>query len=85
MKFSRLVEHVSKKPIPPHAKHLVVEVMVADEEDEDVEVSCFAYILKKSLSTNSFYVLGSFHCCQDLKYRYCIQRLHGLSEINQIL
>ncbi|KAH9482413.1 Ubiquitin-activating enzyme E1 1 [Psilocybe cubensis] len=38
MKFSHLVEHVSKKPIPPHSKHLVVEVMVTDEEDEDVEV-----------------------------------------------
>jgi len=39
MKFSHLVEHVSKKPIPPHAKHLIVEIMVADESDEDVEVS----------------------------------------------
>jgi len=38
MKFSNLVEHVSKKPIPPHAKYLIVEVMVADESDEDVEV-----------------------------------------------
>ncbi|KZT19301.1 ubiquitin activating enzyme [Neolentinus lepideus HHB14362 ss-1] len=38
MKFSKLVEHVSKKPIPPHVKHLIVEVMVADENDEDVEV-----------------------------------------------
>ncbi|KAF8165027.1 ubiquitin activating enzyme [Crassisporium funariophilum] len=38
MKFSRLVEHVSKKPIPPHVKHLIVEVMVSDEEGEDVEV-----------------------------------------------
>ncbi|TFK27024.1 ubiquitin activating enzyme [Coprinopsis marcescibilis] len=38
MPFSQLVEHVSKKPIPPHAKHLIVEVMVSDEEGEDVEV-----------------------------------------------
>jgi ubiquitin-activating enzyme E1 len=38
MKFSKLVEFVSKKAIPPHVKHLVVEVMVSDEEDEDVEV-----------------------------------------------
>ncbi|PFH52661.1 hypothetical protein AMATHDRAFT_74124 [Amanita thiersii Skay4041] len=38
MKFSKLVEHVSKKPIPPHVKHLTVEVMVSDEEGEDVEV-----------------------------------------------
>ena len=39
MKFSKLVEHVSKKPVPPHTKHLIVEVMVCDEEGEDVEVS----------------------------------------------
>lgn len=41
MKFSKLVEHVSKKPIPPHVRHLVVEVMVSDEMGEDVEVSAF--------------------------------------------
>jgi len=39
MKMSELVEHVSKKPIPPWTKNLLVEVMVCDEEDEDVEVS----------------------------------------------
>jgi len=38
MKFSRLVEHVSKKSIPSYIKHLIVEVMVSDEEGEDVEV-----------------------------------------------
>ncbi|KIJ19978.1 hypothetical protein PAXINDRAFT_7243 [Paxillus involutus ATCC 200175] len=38
MKFSKLAEHVSKKPIPPHVKHLLVEVMLMDEEGEDVEV-----------------------------------------------
>ncbi|PPQ99897.1 hypothetical protein CVT24_009578 [Panaeolus cyanescens] len=38
MKFSNLVEHVSKKPIPPHVKHLIVEVMASDADDEDVEV-----------------------------------------------
>ena len=38
MKFSKLVETVSKKPIPSHTKHLIVEVMVMDEEGEDVEV-----------------------------------------------
>lgn len=39
MRFSKLVEHVSKKPILPHVKHLLVEVMLMDEEGEDVEVS----------------------------------------------
>ena len=38
MQFSKLVEHVSKKPLPPHTKTLVVEVMASDEEGEDVEV-----------------------------------------------
>ena len=39
MKMNALVEHVSKKPIPPWTKNLLVEVMVNDENDEDVEVS----------------------------------------------
>ncbi|KAJ3925921.1 MAG: hypothetical protein NXY57DRAFT_1043706, partial [Lentinula lateritia] len=33
MKFSKLVEHVSRKPVSPHVKTLTVEVMVMDEED----------------------------------------------------
>lgn len=43
MKFSKLVEHVSKKPIPPHINHLVVEVMVTGDNDDDVEVHCSFY------------------------------------------
>lgn len=39
MRMSDLVENVSKKPIPPWMKTLLVEVMVNDENDEDVEVS----------------------------------------------
>jgi len=38
MPLSTLVETVSKKPIPPHSKFLVFEMMVNDEEGEDVEV-----------------------------------------------
>jgi len=38
MKFSKLVEQVSKKPIPPHVKYLIVEIMASDEDGEDVEV-----------------------------------------------
>lgn len=38
MKFSKLVQTISKKPIPSYTKHLIVEVMVMDEEGEDVEV-----------------------------------------------
>jgi hypothetical protein len=48
MKFSALVEHVSKKPVPAHVTHFVVEVMAFDEEGEDVEVrihNCFSLAL----------------------------------------
>jgi len=38
MKFSSLVEHVTKKPVPAHVTHFVVEVMASDEDGEDVEV-----------------------------------------------
>lgn len=38
MKFSKLVEHVSKRPVPAHTKHFIGEVMVMDEDGEDVEV-----------------------------------------------
>ncbi|KAI5479371.1 ubiquitin-activating enzyme E1 [Pseudohyphozyma bogoriensis] len=38
MPLSTLVETVSKKPIPPHVKDIIFEVMVNDEEGEDVEV-----------------------------------------------
>ncbi|KAF5363942.1 hypothetical protein D9756_000809 [Leucocoprinus leucothites] len=38
LRFSDLVELVSKKPIPPHVKQLVTEIMVSDEDGEDVEV-----------------------------------------------
>lgn len=38
MKFSSLVELVTKKPLPAHVTHFVVEVMASDEDGEDVEV-----------------------------------------------
>lgn len=45
MRFSALVEHVTKKPVPAHVTHFVVEVMASDEDGEDVEVripNCFS-------------------------------------------
>ncbi|PSS35445.1 hypothetical protein PHLCEN_2v1600 [Hermanssonia centrifuga] len=45
MKFSKLVEQVSKKPIPSHVKHLIVEVMVSDQEGEDVEETLYTKIV----------------------------------------
>ncbi|CEG71464.1 Putative Podospora anserina S mat genomic DNA chromosome 3, supercontig 2 (Fragment) [Rhizopus microsporus] len=38
MKLSKLVETISKKPIPPHVKSLIFEVCVNDVNDEDVDV-----------------------------------------------
>ncbi|ORZ23635.1 ubiquitin-activating emzyme E1 [Absidia repens] len=38
MKMSKLVETVSKKPIPPHVKAVIVEICANDKEGEDVEV-----------------------------------------------
>jgi len=38
LKFSALVERVTKKPVPTHVTHFVVEVMASDEDGEDVEV-----------------------------------------------
>jgi ubiquitin-activating enzyme E1 len=43
MKFSKLVEMVSKKPIPAHVKYLIVEIMASDENEEDVEVIAFSF------------------------------------------
>lgn len=34
-----MIETVSKKPIPPHVKAVVVEICVNDRDDEDVDVS----------------------------------------------
>lgn len=67
MKFSRLVEHVSKKPIPPYVKHLIVEVMVSDEEGEDVEVYFLSFpVLVRTLSKP---ITGSIHCCPNLVHK----------------
>ena len=39
MKISDLVETIGKKKLSPDTKHLVVEMLVCDEEGEDVDVS----------------------------------------------
>jgi ubiquitin-activating enzyme E1 len=36
--MSKLVEFVSKKPVPDHTKNLIFEVCVDDQSGEDVEV-----------------------------------------------
>lgn len=39
MRISDLVETIGKKKLAPDTKHLVVEMLVSDEEGEDVDVS----------------------------------------------
>ncbi|GEQ72731.1 hypothetical protein JCM33374_g6419 [Metschnikowia sp. JCM 33374] len=38
MKITELIETVSKKPVPPHMKNLILEICCDDKEGEDVEV-----------------------------------------------
>lgn len=38
MRFTQLIEHVSKKRVPAHVTFFIVEVIAADNEGEDVEV-----------------------------------------------
>lgn len=38
MKITEVIEQVTKKPLPEHAKELIVEVLVEDENEEDVDV-----------------------------------------------
>lgn len=38
-RLSKLVETVSKNPIPPHVKAIIFEICANDADDEDVEVS----------------------------------------------
>jgi Ubiquitin fold domain len=58
MRFSHLVEHVSKKPVLPHVNHFIVEVMVTDENDDDVEVSQLLSVLLWCIS----------HQCQQVPF-----------------
>lgn len=38
LKLSKLVEHISKKPIPAHQKEVIFEIVAEDVDEEDVEV-----------------------------------------------
>ncbi|CAG8452464.1 12540_t:CDS:10 [Ambispora gerdemannii] len=47
MKMSKLVELISKKPIPPHVKALTLEMCVNDRENEDVEVPYVRLVIRE--------------------------------------
>ncbi|KAI9143154.1 hypothetical protein BKA69DRAFT_1026824 [Paraphysoderma sedebokerense] len=46
MNISKLVETVSKKPVPAHARSLVLEMCVNDKDGEDVEVPYLRVVIK---------------------------------------
>jgi ubiquitin-activating enzyme E1 len=62
MRMSELVEHVSKKPLPPWSRNLLVEVMVNDAEGEDVEVGQEGGVL----------MTGSVCDCQGIELVRCM-------------
>jgi ubiquitin-activating enzyme E1 len=45
--MSKLVETISKKPIPEHQKKVIFEVTVEDQAGEDVEVPYVMVKLRK--------------------------------------
>ncbi|KAF2473692.1 ubiquitin-activating enzyme E1 [Lindgomyces ingoldianus] len=45
--MSKLVEHISKKPIPDHQKNVIYEVTAEDQTDEDVEIPYVMVKLRK--------------------------------------
>jgi len=48
MPVSKVVETVSKKAVPDHARALVLEICCSDDAGEDVEVPYVKYILPSS-------------------------------------
>jgi hypothetical protein len=60
MRLSDLVEMIGKKPLAPGTTHLVVELLVCDEEGEDVDVSSYSLLFYSySLSLYRFHTLLS--------------------------
>ncbi|KAL3442440.1 hypothetical protein BJX65DRAFT_312893 [Aspergillus insuetus] len=47
MPMSKLVEHISKKPIPEHQKNVIFEVTAEDQTEEDVEIPYVMVKLRK--------------------------------------
>jgi ubiquitin-activating enzyme E1 len=47
MQMSKLVEHISKKPLPEHQKNVIFEVTAEDQTEEDVEIPYVMVKLRK--------------------------------------
>ncbi|KAL4893525.1 ubiquitin-activating enzyme E1 [Aspergillus ambiguus] len=57
MQLSKLVEHISKKPLPEHQKNVIFEVTAEDQTEEDVEIPyvmiCNRLLISPAPSTSS--------------------------------
>ncbi|OJJ51159.1 hypothetical protein ASPZODRAFT_12000 [Penicilliopsis zonata CBS 506.65] len=49
--MSKLVEHISKKPVPEHQKNIIFEVTAEDQTEEDVEIP---YVMVKLRNSAGF-------------------------------
>ena len=45
--MSKLVEHVSKKPVPEQQKNVIFEITAEDQNEEDVEIPYVMVKLQK--------------------------------------
>ncbi|PWY89026.1 ubiquitin-activating enzyme E1 [Aspergillus heteromorphus CBS 117.55] len=61
MKMSKLVEHISKKPVPEHQKNIIFEVTAEDQTDEDVEIPFSTSPLPLFRSVLMFSALSRVH------------------------
>lgn len=46
-RMSKLVETISKKPVPEHQKNVIFEVTAEDQNEEDVEIPYVMVKLRK--------------------------------------
>jgi len=46
-RMSKLVETISKKPVPEHQKNIIFEVTAEDQNEEDVEIPYVMVKLRK--------------------------------------
>lgn len=58
--MSKLVEHISKKPVPEHQKNIIFEVTAEDTTEEDVEIP---YVMVKLRTTHFTQQKRNHGCC----------------------
>ncbi|KAF9882940.1 hypothetical protein FE257_004875 [Aspergillus nanangensis] len=70
MQLSKLVEHISKKPIPEHQKNVIFEVTADDQTGEDVEIP-YVMVKLRNLGANDNMTLSGLRSCVNLTKRLC--------------